>query len=63
MSNMKHITALLTEREAYAKRGLTKRVASVEAELTALGWAIETAATQPDTEHATIKKATKRTTH
>jgi hypothetical protein len=63
MSAMKHINALLTEREGYATRGLTERVASVDKELAALGWVIETAATQPVTEHAIVKKATKRTTH
>ena len=63
MAFMKHISALLAEREGYAKRGLTERVASVDKELAELGWTIETAATEPETERAAIKKVTKRTTH
>lgn len=63
MGAMKHITALLTEREGYAKRGLTARVAVVDEELVRLGWLVETTAAEPVVEHAAIKRITKRKTN
>jgi hypothetical protein len=55
------IEALLTERRGYVIRGLTDRVAAVDAALAALGYAaVETATAEPQSETATRKKPTRR---
>lgn len=64
----KQIEALLVERAGYEKRGLTNRVAAVNAALRELDFdhkymvetEIETAAVQPVVERAVVKAAKKR---
>jgi len=65
----KYINALLIERLGYERRGLTDRVAMVDAELRELGYddhkyqtqsEIETAAIEPAAEQTSIKRGKKK---
>lgn len=57
---MKEIEALLIEREGYVRRGKKDRVAQVDAILASLGHGVESAAIEPESERATVKKPKKR---
>jgi hypothetical protein len=50
------VEALLAERESYVRRGLSKRVASVDAELAKFGIGVESAAVEPSVETASRAK-------
>jgi len=55
------VAALLAERRGYVARGLTDRVAAVDAALAALNYHVaETATIEPQTETATRKKPLRR---
>lgn len=56
------IAALLAERSGYVARGLSSRVADVDAALAALGHGapVETASIEPQIETAARKKPTRR---
>jgi len=55
------IAALLAERRGYVARGLTDRIAAVDAALAALNYHVrETATIEPQTETATRKKPLRR---
>lgn len=64
----KHINALLVERLGYERRGLTDRVAMVDAALRELGYdhkyqtqsEIETATIEPVAEQTSIKRGKKK---
>lgn len=64
----KYINALLVERLGYERRGLTDRVAMVDAELRELGYdhkyltqsETETAAIEPAAEQTSIKRGKKK---
>lgn len=64
----KYINALLVERLGYERRGLTDRVAMVDAQLRELGYdheyltesETETAAIEPAAEQASIKRGKKK---
>jgi hypothetical protein len=50
------VEALLAERESYVRRGLSKRVASVDAELAKFGIGVESASVEPSVETASRAK-------
>lgn len=57
---MKEIESLLIEREGYVRRGKKDRVAQVDVVLASLGYGVESAAVEPESERATVKKPKKR---
>jgi hypothetical protein len=61
MENNRAVETLLIEREGYVRRGLTARIAQVDAALRALGIEVEeTATASPVVERAVKKRAKKR---
>lgn len=56
-----NVKSLLVEREGYVRRGLTNRVAQVDAELARLGFAVESdAEAEPEVEAAARRPGRKR---
>ena len=61
MTNQRAVEALLLERDGYVRRGLTARVAQVDAALRAYGIEVEeTASNAPIVEKAVRKRVKKR---
>lgn len=61
MKNPRAVEALLFEREGYVRRGLTARIAAVDAALRGFGIEVEETATlSPSTETAVRKRVKKR---